>query len=591
MDGAKTEMFVPDRMIQLLEMEGIRTLFGIPDPCFAVMFSIAEQRGWQVIAPHHESAGGFMADGLYRLTGRPGVIIGNEGPGVANLVPAAVFAAKENLPIIFIAGQRERHFDQQVRRGRFQYTQQPRFFEEAMKFVGVIDYADHVDDIFHEAFRQAYTGTPGPVLIEYPQDHAFAKHSYGPLKQPSQYRLVRQSADAESLAAAAELLEKAAQPVLLVGNGVFPSRAQEKVAALAAVLGCPVIYTPGAQSRLLSVLDQAAPYASLAANDAIAGADVVLAVGTEIGEPLHYGTGRHWAKGRTDRKWIYIERSAEAMGVNRPIDVPLVGDLRDVVPQLLAVLSPRQLPRRMPAKFAELMAATVAEPAKFAGLTEAARTALAKADTMEEGGAVHPAHLAIEVSKALPEDPVIIMDGGAVSLWNMYFGQTVSSDKHWSQNFGHLGIGIPQAVGAQLAVGDSRRVVLLSGDSSFQFHISELETAVRKQLPIVCVVGCDHAWGLERKVYETIFGEAGPKTEAQWGQQVRFDKVAEGFGAHGEYVERRQDIAPAIQRALQAGRPAVVHVRLDAHANAITPPGFEEFSTWYGKDGYGGTED
>jgi thiamine pyrophosphate-dependent acetolactate synthase large subunit-like protein len=87
-------MLVPDRILQLLEMEGIDTLFGIPDPCFVAMFAIAEQRGWRVVAPHHEQAGGFMADGLYRMTGKPGVIIGNEGPGVANLAPAAIAAAK-----------------------------------------------------------------------------------------------------------------------------------------------------------------------------------------------------------------------------------------------------------------------------------------------------------------------------------------------------------------------------------------------------------------------------------------------------------------------------------------------------------------
>jgi len=99
-----TEQLVPQRMLELMEAEGIKTLFGIPDACFISMFVTAEQRGWRVIAPHHEQAGGFMADGLWRMTGKPGVIIGNEGPGVANLLPAAVCAAKENTPTIFIAG-------------------------------------------------------------------------------------------------------------------------------------------------------------------------------------------------------------------------------------------------------------------------------------------------------------------------------------------------------------------------------------------------------------------------------------------------------------------------------------------------------
>ena len=569
----KTEMLVPDRIVQLLEVEGIDTLFGIPDPCFVPLFTLAERRGWRVVAPHHEQAGGFMADGLYRLTGKPGVVIGNEGPGVANLAPAAIAAAKEHIPTIFIAGQRERYFDQQVRRGRFQYTRQPRYFEEAMKFTGVIEHPDHVDDIFHEAFRQAFTGRPGPVYIEYPQDFSAATHAFGPLKQSAEYRLVQQQADTFSLQRAVSLLEQASQPVLLVGNGVFVARARDALNRLAETLRCPVITTPGAQSKLLDVLELTAPYATPAANEAIAKADVVLAVGTELGEPLHYGTGRHWLQGRTDRKWIYIERDASAVGVNRPIDVPLVGDLRDVVPQLQALLADQQFAARV--------------PERFSSLQEEAQSELGAAvESAPEGPPIHPAHMAQEIARAMPEDPVVIRDGGAVSLWGMAFGGIASSDVHWSQNFGHLGTGIPHAIGAQLAVGDSRRVVLVSGDSAFQFHISELETAVRKKLPIVFIVGCDYAWGLDVKVYNMAFGDEASYTEARWSDQVRFDRIAEGYGAHGEFVERREAIGPAIERALACGRPAVVQIPLDPQITSLEVPAFEEFATWYGDKGY-----
>ena len=119
---------VYERVLQLLEAEGVKHLFGIPDPSFFHMFVTAEQRGWQVIAPHHEEAGAFMAEGLWRMTGVPGVIVGNQGPGVANLVPAAINAAKENAPIIFIGGQRAQIAARRVRRGRIQYTHQFRYF-------------------------------------------------------------------------------------------------------------------------------------------------------------------------------------------------------------------------------------------------------------------------------------------------------------------------------------------------------------------------------------------------------------------------------------------------------------------------------
>lgn len=565
-------MFVHDRMLDLLEAEGIKTLFGIPDPSFVAMFVAAEARGWRVIAPHHEQAGAFMADGLWRMTGKPGVVVGNQGPGVANLAAAAICAAKENTPTIFIAGQRQRMFDQRVRRGRFQYTRQPRHFEEAMKYVGVIEYAEQVDEIFHEAFRRALSGTPGPAYIEYPMNVMQTPLELGPAPPPEAYRLTRQAADPNRVADAVGLIRAAKSPILLVGQGVFLARAHEAVADLAEALQCPIIQTPGGGAVLAGLGHRTFPYASPVGVEAVANADLVIAVGTEIGEPIHYGVGRHWAKGDTARKWIYIERDPLAIGVNRHIDVPLVGDLRDVVPQLAAPV--KALNRRAPAELAGAEAAFGAFKVQLA------------ASAPVRSSPVHPARFAIEATKALPEDVVMVRDGGSVSIFTWAYGQTAPRDLLWCQNFGHLGTGLPHAIGAQIAVGDQRRVVLITGDSSFLFHISELETAVRKKLPIVCIVGCDYSWGLEVAVYKGAFGPQSPETEAHWGDYVRLDKVAEGFGAYGQFVDRAEDIVPAVQRALASGRPSVIQIPIDALANATEVPGFEEFASWYGDAGY-----
>ena len=145
-------------------------------------------------------------------------------------------------------------------------------------------------------------------------------------------------------------------------------------------------------------------------------------------------------------------------------------------------------------------------------------------------------------------------DGGAITIFTWTYSQAVPHDVMWNQNLGHLGTGLPYAVGAQLAAPD-RPVMLITGDSAFMFHISELETAVRKKLPIICIVSCDYAWGLEVGVYRRALGPNSLETEARWSKDVRFDKVAEAFGAYGEYVEREEDIAPAIARALASGKP------------------------------------
>ncbi|MDE2012534.1 MAG: thiamine pyrophosphate-binding protein [Alphaproteobacteria bacterium] len=565
-------VYVHDRILELFEAEGIKTLLGIPDPSFVAMFIAAEARGWRVIAPHHEEAGAFMADGLWRMTGRPGVIVGNQGPGVANLAPAAICAAKENVPTVFLAGQRQRIYEERVRRGRFQYTRQPRYFEEAMKYVGIIEYPEQTDEIVHEAFRRALSGVPGPVYIEYPMNVIPAQLELPPAPPPGAYRLVHQAASEGAIAAATKLVKSAKLPILLVGQGVFVSRAHDAVASLARALNCPVIQTPGGAAFLEGLEDRSFAYASPAGTEAVANADLVIAVGTEIGEPLHYGTGRHWAKGNTDRKWIYIERDPTAIGVNRHIDVPLVGDLRDVVPQLTAAVVPLGLK----------------PPAQLEGWSKAHQqfAAMMFAAVSTRSTPVHPARLAVEATRVLPRDAVLVRDGGSMNIFTWAYSQLQPKDAMWCQNFGHLGTGLPHAIGAQLAVGDSRRVVLMTGDSSFLFHISELETAVRKKLPVVCIVGCDYSWGMESAVYKANFGPQSPETEAHWGTQLRLDKIADGFGAYGEYVERAEDIAPAVGRALAAGRPAVVQVAIDPLANSTDLPGFEEFMTWYGEEGY-----
>jgi acetolactate synthase-1/2/3 large subunit len=566
-------MKIHERIIELLEAEGINSLFGIPDPSFFSMFIHADSRGWNVVAPHHEEAASFMAEASWRMTGKPAVVIGNKGPGVANLVSGAIHAAKENTPTIYIGGQRHRLYEQRVRRGKMQYLSQPKLFEASMKYVGVIEYPEQTDEIVREAIRRALDGTPGPVYIDFPQNVLGVELNRPPALRPSEYRLVNQQAGTDAIARAVEVLREAKSPILLVGQGAHVTRAHSLVGALAETLDCPIIQTTGALSVIEGMDDRTFPYGSTVANEIVADADAVVAIGTEIGEPLHYGRGHHWSKGNTERKWLYIENDASAVGVNRPIDVPLVGDLRAVVPQLTAAVQGRVTRR------CERMAGWAAAHA------EQFEASIASIPTTSKP--IHPGRLAVEASRVLPRDAVIVRDGGASSLFLTQYLQFRPRDFFWNQNYGSIGPGLPYAVGAQVAVGDSRRVVLLTGDSSFMFHISELETAVRKQLPVVCVVWVDHAWGIEVASYRAGLGKDAYVAEAQWSQGVRLDRIAEGFGAHGEFVEHAEDIAAAVERALASGKPAVVHVEIDAEANWDMPnmPGIGEFRTWYGEAG------
>ena len=561
-------MPVYKRILDLFEVEGVNTLFGIPDPNFVHMFLEAESRGWTVVSPHHEESAGFMAEAVSRITGKPGLCIGTLGPGVANLAGAMMCAKVENSPVVYLGGQRARITERRVRRGRIQFVRQEGLFAPSVKYSASIEYADQTDEIVREALRRAMSGTPGPAYIEYPAHVLLEELDVPDPLPPSAYRLVNQTAGAVEVAHAATLIRQAKSPILLVGHGVHTSRTGESVKALADLMACPVIQTSGGTSFIPGLEDRTFPYGfSPAAVEAVVTSDLCVALGTELGEPVHYGKTRHWADNNATRKWIYVEQDPMAIGVNRPVDVALVGDLRGVVPQLVEAL--RDGPRALSADLERWIRQD--------------RDRLAElADTAPSGETpVHPARFVVEATKAFPTDGIMVRDGGATVIFQWTYSQAKPRDVIWNQNFGHLGTGLPYAVGASLADGAKRPVMLLTSDSSFLFHIAELETAARHKLPLVCVVGVDHQWGLEVGVYKRTFGQPSSQPGVHWSKNVRFDKIAEGLDCHGEYVEKEEEIGPAIKRGYASGRTAVVHVCIDPKANSEEMPNYGEFRTWY----------
>jgi acetolactate synthase-1/2/3 large subunit len=559
---------VYERILQLFEAEGMKTLFGIPDPNFVHMFITAEQRGWKVVAPHHEECAGFMADAAFRMTGKPGLCIGTLGPGIANLAGAIMCAKVENSPVIFLGGQRARITEQRVRRGRIQFVKQSGLIEPSVKYCASIEYANQTDEIIREALRVAQTGTPGPVYIEYPQHVILEDLDVPEPIPPEGYRLVQQGASAQMVAKAAQLIKAAKQPILLVGHGAHCARGAESIKALAKLMNCPVIQTSGGTAFIEGLEDRTFPYGfSSAAVEAVVKSDLCLAIGTELGEPVHFGKWRHWVENNANRKWIYVQLDPTAIGVNRPIDVPLVGDLRAIVPQLVEALKGSE--RSASPELAGWIKKDADQLKELAQSAPSGKTPM------------HTARWVVEATQAFPKNGIMIRDGGATVIFQWTYSQAKPHDVIWNQNFGHLGTGLPYAVGAMVADGGKRPGMLLTSDSSFLFHISELETAARLKLPLVCVVGVDHQWGLEVGVYKRTFGKGSAETGVHWSKDVRFDKIAEGFGCYGEYVERAEDIGPAIKRAYASGKTAVLHVPIDPIANSEEMPNYGEFRTWY----------
>ena len=217
-------------------------------------------------------------------------------------------------------------------------------FENSVKYAASIEYADQTDEIIRQAIRTSMSGTPGPSYIEYPSHIIQEELDVPEPLPPARYRLVNQGADIDKVAEAAKLIREAKNPILLVGHGVHTSRSGAAVKELAELMNCPVIQTSGGTSFIPGLEERTFQYVfSKASIEAVTESDLCLALGTELGEPVHYGRWRYWVKNEAIRKWIYVEQDAAAIGVNRPIDVPLVGDLRGVVPQFVAALRKRHM--------------------------------------------------------------------------------------------------------------------------------------------------------------------------------------------------------------------------------------------------------
>lgn len=567
MHRARHRITVGQRLVELFDAEGVEVIFGGGDLTHMDVQKHAELKGLKVFGPRHEAAGGFMADAYARMRGRPQVVTGAMGPGVANMLPAAFCAQQEHVPVVFLGAQRQGAMHHAVRRSQFLHASFIDSFKPVCKFADAITHPCHVDDIVHHAFRQAATGTPGPVYIELAWDLQTTQWEYPEATKPANYRVVTQRASDADVARAASLLMGARMPVVIAGTAVHTARAHAEFERLVRVLQCPVLTTHGGLGVLPDDDPQWLPYYTPPGHTVAGHADLVLAVGTSVPETMHFGRLRHFEKGDDSRQWIVIERDPAAIGINRNIDLPLIGDLRMVLPQLteaLEVHGPFMPPSELEGWRAE---------------RDSLRRAL-EADTPRTDP-IKPARLMLEAREAIPDEAVIVHDGGYTLFYQLACFQRRSRDFLWASKFAHLGTGLPYALGAQLAVGRDRPVCLITGDASLGFHIMELETAVRHALPVVVVVNYDQLWGAEARAHVEHIGHMIEVQQAF----VRLDKIAEAVGGHGELVAKNDDIRSAIERAFASGKPSVVQVVVDPDANAMaSPPYHEEFMSWLSAD-------
>jgi len=554
-------------LLRSLHAEGVRYVNAITDGTYMMVIEalerLGDELGMQLIVPRHEAAAAHACDAYTRVTGDPAVVMACSGPGAANLVAGLMCAQAEGSPVIAITTTRRSDIsDSYVQQGGMQVSHHLDIFKPAVKWNGKVDHWHRIPDMVRHAFRVATSGRPGPTHILIPEDIISAKGEEGsaPIWPPETYRVTEGApADPADIRRAAQMLVKADLINIHCGNGAERAGAGEDVQRLAEYLGCPVTHTIRARGIISDEHALCFHPTCMSRITANGQADLVLAVGTRLGELNMWGKPPMF--GEPDRqRLIQIDTEPTHIGLNRPADLPVIGDAGKVLAQLFEAVRALTDQRPPHAKVAELRA-----------IQDDWQRELDQAVADMDRRPMLTGQILKVCNTFFDEEAIFVMDGGNTTLWDIHYHVARRQRSVvYSMNYGHLGTGLPYAIGAKLAFPE-RSVYCVTGDSAFGFNMQELETAVRNKLPVIMIVAVDGAYGMEKSAQLRQFGR-----EADWfghdHAPVRYDRVAVAMGCHGEYAETAGEIRPALERAVASGKPAVIHAVVDPEAN-VTPPG------------------
>ncbi len=555
-------------LLKCLQKEGLKRIFALPDFAYNPVMGKVAEYGIRWVPPRHESAAAHMAQGVYKTSGEIPVVMAGAGPGTANLIPGILCAKEEGAPVIAITAQRRSGVIYPAKSGVFQGLDQYDLFKPITKWNAVVHSWERIPELIQTAYRMATAGRPGPVQVDIPDTifYETGDDSTVTILEPSQYRAPVPAPAQEHIEEMAALIANAKNPLLMAGTGVLNAGAWGEFAELVEYLNCPGTTT--ASSR--GAISDRHPNGLLTWGDgamtARREADVILAIGTRLGE-LDLPFDPYWGDRKT-QKIIQVDIDPANIGVNRPIAMGIVGDAKATLKALIGQLKKKKV---------KPFDGSIVK--RYKKLDEDWEAEMKQPIRSYEGELIHPAHSVEAARQVFGEDAINVGDGGNTSLYNTLFTTfTKPRTALGIFEFGHLGTGIPQAIGAKLANPD-KDVYVINGDGAAGFNFMELETAVREKVKITVMIHAERSWCMEEATQIMEFGDPS-KVVGCAQHPVRWDKMAEGIGCYAEYVDKIDALPDAIKRAKDADEPAVVHVATDKTSNLI-PPAADMFGVVY----------
>jgi acetolactate synthase-1/2/3 large subunit len=518
-------------LVRCLEREGVRYVFGVPGEETLDVNDALARSSVQFVPVRHEQAAAFMADVWGRLTGHAGVCLATLGPGATNLATGLADANLDRAPVVAITGQLARDL---LHKESHQYVDIVDVFRPFTKWNARIETGAVVAEAVRKAFKRAQEEKPGACHLELPEDVAQGEAEGEPLA-PVHAR--RPSPDRPSLARAADVINGAASPLILAGNGVIRGHASRELAILAERARIPIVTTFMAKGAVPSDHPLVRATVGLASDDpdriGFASADVVITVGYD---PVEWGPSRWNPSGR--RQIVHIDFTAAEVDARYQPVVEVVADVREaleLLAPLVAVRPERPMPVRPP-------------------------------DDPHRGDDAYPLlpqRIIGDLETVLGGDDLVISDVGAHKLWvAKRLSARGPNTVIISNGFAAMGIALPGAIAAKLARPE-RRVVTVVGDGAVMMNIQELETAVRLGLAFVVLIFRDDGYGVIRWKQMRQFG----RTAGVGFGNPDFVALARAFGCEGVRITAAKELRPALARALDARVPVLIDCPVDYREN------------------------
>lgn len=563
----KESMTGGDLLIKALMNENVKFIFGVPGgqllPIYDAVYQWGREQGLDTIMFRHEQAAAHAADAWARITGTIGVCMGTVGPGATHMLPGVAAAWSDSVPVLVITPQ---VLTRQMDKGALQGDlDQLGIYRPIVKYQKQIINTDRIIEYVQKAFREAYSGRPGPVHLDIPAD-ILAKKTQKEItcRDPHYYRSISNPLGDPVLIEQAIIgLLNAEKPLIIAGGGIVSAKAEKQLQEFVEYLKIPVSATVMGSSGILKGTSSYIGGPGVirgSTQKAIMETDFVIVFGTRFGVELAYGGDLIW---KADLPVVQVDIDPTEIGKNRHVSVGILGDCKSVLQQMLTLVK-KQKPK--PAQETDwLKSLKEAREKYWAGMQK-----FMTSDNIP----IRQERLVNEINQFLDEDAIVIVDGGDIAYYALEQIQMNQPRKLLQAiGMGHLGVSLPFCISAKLAA-PNRQVCSISGDGAFIINIQELETAKRVNLPFICVIANNSSWGQIKSRQKYAYKKRYIDVDFT---DTNFAEIAKGFGCHGERVTDPNEITAALQRAVDSKLPAVIDVIVKFTTHDISKIGISNF--------------